>query len=1307
MANINTHALEVPFSITVKPYVTSPLVTSPLTPKLLQRIVLAGVESEGELTRPSVDTSAPLELSFQKVVKGTSQSTKLPSTKGHTSIMMANSNTVNENFLDFKFSHPVEVPFSTTGKPGDENEGELTRHSTSARDRQVGTTISSTSQSLQSTTIVKDEGMPKLVVTVLPSKFTERPSQSTKLLTTERHASLIMENTNDVDKKFPDSEFSHPSEVPFSTTGKPYVTQSFVTLPSTPRLLQRIVLAGVEREGELTSRSTSTRDRQVGTTISSPSQSLQSTTIVKDEGMLKLVTVLPSKFTDRPSALIKVKNATQPGNSLLGAHQDISSTDSRSFRMSEHCCKVSIENRTSHPEGNGNNDSIALTDNRTGHFHTLIDELMPAASSTTQFPVAQRVMTISAQSKNDSELDLAEQTERVVSKLTQSKPLISASDSMHHLATSDHPDQSQKIPTTPSQIPPREIQNLSPIFEGHAVTYSPVRQRLISSLTGRAKPLTFLSSLTTGHTPFHHPGRVLKGHPSIVPLGHSASPPELVTFQDLENTQDSTSFQTANIKIKNTEPTVFQKLLTPHSERLIRTTNTWPVTGKSSVNSFSAQFTSTAGSDKGSTVLLSVSSLSTALLHHFLAASHEKSNGKKTDKAMQQDLVSNRSQTDVLFFKPSQSEITEPLGVDSGDLDDANQMVVTEQPQPKENHDFMSHSVSTSMENIHRKKAAGTMDVKSIVSTQSPLKQESEQSRSAAETKAESSTGAFILDQNAQNAFSMQNKDQTPATVLMENTVSSSQSQSQRGKDLRKTTEGQIDASVTPAAVESLRSTQPLASLAAAVAETPKMVEQMINQASSPGSTLSSIIDAASEGKDFNKKRVLLSVNQTTQREPNASAINHLQAKAASSQAPGYTRAPKRHLINNEAINHLTLNPKPPSYTPPPAPKATNILMRSDRNTSQSSSFTPLLRSSPSFPSTPSRILTNFSTTSSTSNSRLYNIQQNIIQEDSPQTSRSSVTQATFFNFDHNYGSTASFESTAAESPQTASLQILETMETSETSGRQNEGRLSTVFPSETSLSKSAEMMSDLPVMQRRMRIASPDFLSGLAQISDDICGSGNYTAEMRLTLERDIEPGDLIPALGNLHVVINLKTNNTQVNLEIKSCCLSPTVTLDQFNTTCCLFSRLPIDPQGIRLLPSVLSKRASFTISLFQMINYSTAYLHCDLSVCLRNSSECERCQQNRKARLSDEEEIIFSYTANRISFGPVLKETGVSPFIETTGLDGAEAAAVVVSVSGCFLVCVALLLLWTFYRRRSERSGHCWTPYGCSRNGEHVLP
>ncbi|KAL7831747.1 hypothetical protein AOLI_G00292950 [Acnodon oligacanthus] len=507
--------------------------------------------------------------------------------------------------------------------------------------------------------------------------------------------------------------------------------------------------------------------------------------------------------------------------------------------------------------------------------------------------------------------------------------------------------------------------------------------------------------------------------------------------------------------------------------------------------------------------------------------------------------------------------------------------------------------------------------------------------------------------------------------------ASASAADSQVGSTIHspsQTVQSSQSSALVKAAIESFLSTQPLAS--PATAETPKMVEQMINQASSLNSTLSSIIAAVSNGKDINGP---LLPYQT------ASAGDDLQ-QAASSQAPSTRQAMKRHTVNISAVKHLTLNPA----TSPPPKTTTDSVKSTLQPGGPNKLFT--IRS---LPLTPVENLTG----SLTMLRSHPHVKENVLKGRSTQTTLPSITEGMFFAIGHTDVSMAGSEITATKSPQASSLQLSE----------ESESDLSTVFPFESNLAKSTELMSDLPVMQRRMRIASPDFLSGLAQISDDICGSGNYTAEMRLTLERDIMPGDLVPALGNLHVVINLKTNNTQVNLEIKSCCLSPTVRLDEFNTTCCLFSRLPIDPQGIHLLPTVLSKRASFTISLFQMINYSTAYLHCDLSVCLRNNSECEQCQQHRNAHAADNGEVLFSNTGNRISFGPVLKETDDSALIETAGVDSAEAAVILGSISGCFLVCIALMLLWTIYRHRLQRSGHCqcWTPHGCSRNGEHFLP
>lgn len=81
--------------------------------------------------------------------------------------------------------------------------------------------------------------------------------------------------------------------------------------------------------------------------------------------------------------------------------------------------------------------------------------------------------------------------------------------------------------------------------------------------------------------------------------------------------------------------------------------------------------------------------------------------------------------------------------------------------------------------------------------------------------------------------------------------------------------------------------------------------------------------------------------------------------------------------------------------------------------------------------------------------------------------------------------------------------------------------------------------------------------MSSVSEVSDDLCGSGNYTAEMSLNQGRGVEPGDAVPALGNLRVVISLKTNNSRINLGVTSCCLSPTIQPDPTNSTCCLFSR------------------------------------------------------------------------------------------------------------------------------------------------------
>ncbi|KAL3057340.1 hypothetical protein OYC64_007756 [Pagothenia borchgrevinki] len=218
----------------------------------------------------------------------------------------------------------------------------------------------------------------------------------------------------------------------------------------------------------------------------------------------------------------------------------------------------------------------------------------------------------------------------------------------------------------------------------------------------------------------------------------------------------------------------------------------------------------------------------------------------------------------------------------------------------------------------------------------------------------------------------------------------------------------------------------------------------------------------------------------------------------------------------------------------------------------------------------------------------------------------------------------------------------------------------------------------------------------------------------MSLNMGSDVEPGDAVPALGNLRVVINLKTNNSQINLKVTSCCLSPTIQPDTTNSTCCLFSRLAAEPAWITLLPSTLSTSSSFTISLFQMINYSVVYLHCDLSVCLRNRSFCERqCLQQRSTFSLEGSKAAETNLRNRISFGPMLREVKNSTF--PGEIDPSELDLVLVIVSllvGFTIVTVMLLLVWLAYHRPAIWLLHSASPRraccGCVHTGgDLILP
>ncbi|KAM9657724.1 uncharacterized protein ACIBXB_009495 isoform 3-T3 [Morphnus guianensis] len=178
---------------------------------------------------------------------------------------------------------------------------------------------------------------------------------------------------------------------------------------------------------------------------------------------------------------------------------------------------------------------------------------------------------------------------------------------------------------------------------------------------------------------------------------------------------------------------------------------------------------------------------------------------------------------------------------------------------------------------------------------------------------------------------------------------------------------------------------------------------------------------------------------------------------------------------------------------------------------------------------------------------------------------------------------------------------------------------------------------------QRKVLQSDATILNGLAVVSDDVCGSGNYTVQMSLrpVAEAGPEVEGSAPSEETFLALIAVQTNSSQPMLQIRSCCVTPAASPGGPGAMCCLFRRLPFECRHIQLLHSSKSRAASFTIQPFQMLNHSVAYLHCQLNVCLHGKTGCEQdCSESIEPLLQPSDRNSYENLHNLISFGPVLR-------------------------------------------------------------------
>ncbi|CAM9863327.1 unnamed protein product [Bubo scandiacus] len=226
---------------------------------------------------------------------------------------------------------------------------------------------------------------------------------------------------------------------------------------------------------------------------------------------------------------------------------------------------------------------------------------------------------------------------------------------------------------------------------------------------------------------------------------------------------------------------------------------------------------------------------------------------------------------------------------------------------------------------------------------------------------------------------------------------------------------------------------------------------------------------------------------------------------------------------------------------------------------------------------------------------------------------------------------------------------------------------------------------------QRRVLQSDATILNGLAVVSDDVCGSGNYTVQMSLrpVAEAGPEIEGSAPSRETFLALIAVQSNSSQPVLQIRSCCVTPSASPGGPGAMCCLFHRLPFECRHIQLLQSSKSRRASFTVQLFQMLNHSVAYLHCEINVCLHGKTGCEQdCFESVEPFLQSSDRNSYGNLHNLISFGPVLRMKNRFLYKPVEGPDTAMLVPILLgSLTGFGVLGSAFISLWLHHRQKTK--------------------
>ncbi|XP_063273702.1 transforming growth factor-beta receptor type 3-like protein [Prinia subflava] len=219
-------------------------------------------------------------------------------------------------------------------------------------------------------------------------------------------------------------------------------------------------------------------------------------------------------------------------------------------------------------------------------------------------------------------------------------------------------------------------------------------------------------------------------------------------------------------------------------------------------------------------------------------------------------------------------------------------------------------------------------------------------------------------------------------------------------------------------------------------------------------------------------------------------------------------------------------------------------------------------------------------------------------------------------------------------------------------------------------------------------------FFPSLAVVSDS-CGSGNHSVRLSLSPAGDAAPGVPgvpQPSQDTLLALVALQSNSSQALLQLHSCCVSPSASPGAAGAQCCLFHRLPSECGHIQLLQGGSSRAASFSIQLFQMLNRSVAYLHCQLGVCLPGQPGCEQgCLEGVEPLPQPSDRTSHGNLHNLVSLGPVWRMNNSFLHKPVEGAAPAVSPLLLAGLAACAALGAAVPGLWLRRRHGAKPGPH----------------